>query len=175
MKHPINISAMFSSPEHHYFTRPKFDFGDAPTLEHDVLALKVGTGITGDRFEKGKYPISFINEEVVEYVCDQLGVACDSKLFRRNIVLSGVSLNDLIGQRFYIGEVGFEGLEHCAPCTWMNAVMKKGAYGLMMGRGGLRVRVIQSGCLQRGPNLLETDTGVIQSDPLSVLKKPKLP
>jgi MOSC domain-containing protein YiiM len=38
----------------------------------------------------------------------------------------------------------------------MNAVMKKGAYALMRGRGGLRVRVIKSGTLTLGTHLLQT-------------------
>ena len=83
-------------------------------------------------------------------------------------------MNSLIGKRFKIGEVEFEGLTHCAPCTWMNAVMKKGAYSMMKGRGGLRVKVISDGLLSLGDKLLSSDIPLDES-PLKPLSTPKIP
>ncbi len=175
MKEKVNILAIYSSPEHHYFTRPKFDVGTAETISHDSIDLDIGRGITGDRFEHATYPLTFISEEVMREVCNTLELVYDPQLFRRNIVISGIGLNALIGEKFYIGEVGFEGLEHCAPCTWMNAVMKKGAYALMSGRGGLRARVIAPGKLRTGESELITSDRIVFPDPLEKLIKPRLP
>ncbi len=66
-------------------------------------------------------------------------------------------------------------MEHCAPCTWMNAVMKKGAYRLMAGRGGLRAKVIKGGSLRRGTNTLITDDDFELLDPLLARKRPNIP
>lgn len=170
----ITIHHIFTSPAHHYFTRDKFDVGDAPTIEHDSVELFEGKGLSGDRFEFSKYPITFFSLEVAEEVCSSLGIELDIKLFRRNIIISGVHLNSLIGKRFKIGDVEFEGLAHCAPCTWMNAVMKKGAYAQMRGRGGLRVKVIEGGVLACGNKVLMSEM-VLDKNPLSSLAKPKLP
>ena len=181
MKVDITISHIYSSLEHHYFTREKFDIGTAPTFEHDSVELESGYGIKDDRFEFSKYPLTFIGEEVMKEVCDSLELEYTPSFFRRNIVISGMNLNQLIGKQFFIRNeftkesVVFEGIEHCAPCTWMNAVMKKGAYKLMTGRGGLRAKVTKGGSLRRGTNTLITDHDFELLDPLQALKRPNIP
>ena len=105
----------------------------------------------------------------------KLDLAYKPYLFRRNIVVSGINLNQLIGKTFFIGNVEFMGMEHCAPCTWMNAVMKKGAYRLMSRRGGLRVNVLEKGTLKTGTNTLITKDNFVLLDPLEAQKRPKIP
>jgi len=171
----VNISYIYSSPEHHYFTRERFDVGNASTFEHDVVELEAGRGIKDDRFESSEYPLTFMNEEVMKEVCRELGLSYKPELFRRNIVISGINLNQLIGKTFCIGDLSFEGIEHCSPCTWMNAVMKKGAYRLMSGRGGLRARVLEKGTLKTGTNTLITQEKLELQDPLNALTRPRIP
>jgi len=170
----IEIHSIFTSPSHNYFTRDKFDIGDSPTLEHSSIKFTTGKGLKNDRFEFSKYPITFFSLEVAKDVCANMDIELDLKLFRRNIIISGIHLNSLIGKRFFIDGVEFEGLEHCAPCTWMNAVMKKGVYKEMIGRGGLRVRVIKDGELNLGESKLISNME-INKDPLEPLKRPNLP
>ena len=177
----VNISHIYTSPEHHYFTRNRFDVGSAPTYDLESVSLKAGKGIQGDRFEYSQYPVTFISEEVMQEVCSNLELPYDPGLFRRNIAISGINLTQLIGKRFSIGRdysqesTLFEGIEHCAPCTWMNAVMKKGAYRLMQGRGGLRARVIEGGVLKTGANTLITQDEFELLDPCRALARPRLP
>ena len=175
MKVDITISRIYSSPEHHYFTREKFDIGTAPMFEHDSVELEPDRGIKGDRFELSRYQITFISEEVMKEVCKSLDLEYKPSLFRRNIVISGINLNQLIAKRFVIDGVEFKGIEHCAPCTWMNAVMKKGAYQLLVGRGGLRAKVTKGGFLKRGTNTLITEYDIELLDPLQALKRPNIP
>ena len=173
-KKEIEIHHIFTSPEHNYFTREKFVVGDAPTLEHESILLVEGRGLEGDRFERSKYPITLFSLEVAKEVCESLELELDVKIFRRNIVLSGVHLTSLIGKKFKIGEIEFEGMAHCSPCTWMNAVLKKGAYALMRGRGGLRVKVLHGGKLTRGSCLLVSEDE-IDKNPLIPLKRVSIP
>lgn len=170
----IAIHHIFTSPEHNYFTREKFDVGDSKTTEHNSIELTKGSGLKGDRFEFSKYPITFFSLEVAKEVCSSLYIELDIRLFRRNITISGVHLNSLIGKRFKIGDVEFEGLAHCAPCTWMNAVMKKGAYSLMRGRGGLRAKVVNGAVLELGSATLFSDD-ILDVNPLKPLSRPKIP
>lgn len=170
----VNISYIYSSAEHNYFTREKFDIGSSPTIELSSVELEAGRGIHGDRFEFSKYPITFMSEEVMRLVCEELALPYEPSLFRRNIVISGINLNQFIGRRFFIGEVEFIGIEHCAPCPWMNAVMKKGAYRLMSRRGGLRAKVLTKGTLQTGYNKLITEE-FVALNPVEALKKPNFP
>ena len=102
-KKEIQIHNIFTSPKHHYFTRKKFDVGDAPTIEHKSIFFEVGKGLKEDRFEFSKYPVTLFSLEVAQEVCSSLELELDIKLFRRNIVVSGVHLNSLIGKLFKIG------------------------------------------------------------------------
>ena len=170
----ISIHNIFTSPKHNYFTREKFDIGDAVTVEHKSIELTAGQGLKDDRFEFSKYPITLFSLDVAEEVCNSLDLKLDVKLFRRNIIVSGIHLNSLIGKRFFIDGVEFEGLAHCAPCTWMNAVMKKGVYQEMKGRGGLRVRVIKGGVLHSASTKLSSEAD-ISENPLKALEIAKIP
>ena len=173
-KKEVTIHHIFSSPEHNYFTREKFDVGVSPTLEHESIELESGKGIKGDRFEFSTYPVTLFSLEVAKAVCKELELPLDVKLFRRNIIISEVHLNSLIGEEFTLGGVKFRGLAHCSPCPWMNAVFKKGAYALMRGRGGLRVKVLSSGSLSLGSSLLESEVALLES-PLRPLKRGMIP
>lgn len=174
LDYPVTIHKLFSSPRHNYFTRPKFEIGDAPTTSHDALFLTAERGIAGDRFENGLYPITFFSLEVAREMENNFPKAIDIALFRRNIIISGINLCELIGKRFRIGEVEFEGMAHCNPCPWMNTVFGKGAYALMKGRGGLRAKVVSGGELALGDNLLYSDT-ILVKDAITPLKISRLP
>jgi hypothetical protein len=171
---PIKIHKIYTSPGHNYFTREKFNLGENPIIEHETILCEENKGFVGDRFEYSTYPITLFSLEVAEEVCNSLDIELNLELFRRNIILSGVNLGELIGKRFIIDNVEFEGLEHCAPCPWMNVVMKKGAYALMRGRGGLRVKPIRNGVLHLGNNNLISYARLDKS-PLEALPRPKIP
>lgn len=174
MQNKIEIHKIYSSSEHNYFTREKFDIGKSADIEHEFIELTEGKGISGDRFEFSTYPITFMSLEVIEEVCKTLEIEQKLELFRRNVIISGVHLNSLIGEEFSIGEVSFRGLAHCAPCPWMNAVMKRGVYSAMRGRGGLRVEVVRGGSLSLGEHSLQT-SATLERDVLQALKRMSIP
>ena len=91
-----------------------------------------------------------------------LGIALpDPSVLRRNVLLSGVDLNSLIGRKFRLGGILFEGVEECSPCYWMDEAVGPGANAFLTGRGGLRCRILEDGILRCGPALLEVaDSGV---------------
>ena len=148
--------------------------GDAPTTVHQKLYLKAGRGIEGDRFESGRYPITFFSLEVAKLMEKEFAKKIDIEDFRRNIIISGVNLCKLIGRRFRVGDVLFEGMAHCNPCPWMNAVIGKGAYALMKGRGGLRAKVIEGGEIALGEIRLESDT-ILTNDAITPMVISRLP
>lgn len=174
MDYPVVIHHLFSSPAHNYFTRPKFERGNAPVICHQAISLDASKGIAGDRFEQGLYPITFFSLEVAELMEKELDKSVDISDFRRNIVVTGINLCELIGHRFAIGTVTFEGIAHCNPCPWMNAVIGKGAYDIMKGRGGLRARVIEGGKLGLGSQLLQCDISLVKT-PITALKQRRIP
>jgi hypothetical protein len=175
VEYQVTLHNLFSSPRHNYFTRPKFEEGDAPTVSHQKFTLKVNRGIEGDRFETGLYPITFFSLEVAKLMEMAFDKEIDIQVFRRNIIISGINLCELIGKRFSIGSVTFEGMAHCNPCPWMNAVIGKGAYSLMKGRGGLRAKVIEEGEIELGATVLESATILTREAiaPLTISRLPK--
>ena len=80
-------------------------------------------------------------------------------VFRRNVVVEGMDLNALVGWRFSLAGVEFEGVVESRPCHWMNAVVAPGAESWLQGRGGLRAKILTDGELAVG------------SAPLSLLEK----
>ena len=174
-RYPITLHRFFSSTKHNYFTHPKFEVGDAPTLTHKELALVAGRGIKDDRFETGRYPITFFSLEVAEAIKKEFEREIDIALYRRNIIISGINLCELIGKRFMVDDVIFEGMAHCNPCTWMNAIIGEGTYKLMKGRGGLRAKVIEGGEIALGDSWLESDTILTKDaqEPMIISRLPK--
>ena len=170
----ITLHHFFSSPKHNYFTNPRFVVGDAPTLSHKTLDLVPERGIKDDRFEEGQYPITFFSLEVAEAIEKTFERHIDITLYRRNITISGINLCELIGKQFRVGDVLFEGMAHCNPCTWMNAIIGKGTYREMKGRGGLRAKVLQSGTLSLGKATLQIDT-ILTKDSAEAMILSRLP
>jgi MOSC domain-containing protein YiiM len=121
-----------------------------------VARCRAGQGIEGDRFF-GYRPdyagqVTFFAWEVYEAVKRAFAVPQLSPYaFRRNVIVAGVALNDLIGLRFTLGGVEFEGMSEAKPCYWMDTAVAPGAERWLRGQGGLRARVLADGDLHRGP------------------------
>ena len=170
----VRLHHFFTSEKHNYFTHPKFEVGPSPTQHSDTLEFISGSGLKGDRFEKGTYPITFFSLEIAQEIEAFFEQDIDIALYRRNIVISGINLCELIGQQFRIGDVLFEGMAHCNPCTWMDAVIRKGLYKQMKGRGGLRAKVIEGGTLKLGTTTL-TSTKMLIKEPTEAMRLSRLP
>ena len=69
-------------------------------------------------------------------------------VFRRNLLVSDVDLNALIGEEFELQGVCMRGSEEARPCYWMDQAVADGAEEAMRGRGGLRVRILSDGVLR---------------------------
>ncbi len=135
-------------------------------LNHEVLDLLsidliAKHGIKGDRYydEEGsdsKRQLTFFDhavyEELNQALCD--GLLHPSKL-RRNVVISDVDLNALIGKEFSIGEARFLGVEEAKPCYWMDQACAPGANDFLKGRGGLRCKILNDSQLFKGENIFE--------------------
>ena len=151
----MRIEAIYISPGHDFKGRYGME-----RLNHGIDSVKsvncvAGKGLEGDRFFGFKEDFigqaTFFSVEVADAVRE---IVPDSYFensdFRRNILVRGVDLNALIGKRFKIGSVEFEGMQEAKPCDWMNSAIGDGARAFMEGQGGLRVRILSSGTLEVG-------------------------
>jgi MOSC domain-containing protein YiiM len=126
-----------------------------PMQEILAATLVAGKGIEGDRYfgRKPKMNVTLVQEEFLAAAADELGVDYRVGMSRRNITVHGLSLNDLIGKRFGIGEVELEGVSLCEPCQNMERSIGAGAVTALSGRCGIRARVIRGGVIQKGDEI----------------------
>ncbi len=149
------IDQIFTSPGHNYsghYGQPPDDF---PFVESSTIECVAGHGIRGDRFfdyaEDYKGQITFFSREVFDLLSQSFSLTTKSPgVLRRNVIVSGVDLMELIGADFELQGVQFRGTAHCAPCHWMDSAFAPGTEKFLAGRGGLRARILTDGRLSVG-------------------------
>ena len=112
----------------------------------DVMANK---GVIGDRhFKDYNDPycqLSLIESENIDFYNTKYGLNISYIDFRRNIVTKGVKLNNLVGKKFYIGNVEVEGIDLCRPCRHLNeSLNQENIIKEFLRKGGLRCRILSS-------------------------------
>lgn len=157
----IVINDIWLSPGHDFKGRHGKGRRSHGMMRVDEAICEAGQGLAGDRYHGedpgAKTQVTFLAREVVDEMCRTLGVAPpDYSSLRRNVLVSGVDLNSLIGKQFSLHGVVFEGVEECKPCYWMDEAVAPGANAFLAGRGGLRCRILAGGTLRCGPTDLET-------------------
>lgn len=155
MKTAVTIHHIFISPGHNFFGRYGRPPGEHGTTDVATVRCRAGMGLEGDRFF-GYRPdyngqVTFFAWETYEQAKLEFKVP-DLKpdAFRRNVLIEGAHLNSLIGSRFTLGGVEFEGICESKPCAWMNGAVAPGAEQWLRGRGGLRAKILTDGVLKRG-------------------------
>jgi MOSC domain-containing protein YiiM len=151
------VEKIFLCPEHIYTGRFNQTPGRTPMTEVPKAQVIAGRGFVGDRYfarpagHKGQ--VTFFAEETwrrlgAELKRTDLGL----DVFRRNVILRGVDLLALIGVEFEVQGVRFRGVEHCKPCSWMDAAFVTGTWSRLSGwqAGGLRAAVLSDGWLKVG-------------------------
>jgi MOSC domain-containing protein YiiM len=150
----MRIEHIFISPEHNYFGHHGQPAGTAPAVELGEAELVAGKGIRGDRFfewkDDYKGQVTFFSREVYDSLCAQFQVwDRGPDVFRRNVIVSGVDLNSLIGKEFEVQGLRFFGVSECSPCHWMDEAFHPGTQESLEGRGGLRAKILTGGTLRR--------------------------
>jgi MOSC domain-containing protein YiiM len=155
VKSAVAIRHIFISPGHNFFGRYGQPAGEHATTEIRRVRCHAGRGLEGDRFF-GYRPdyngqVTFFAWEVYEAAKREFNVPqLSAGAFRRNILVEGMPLNELIGTRFTLGGIEFEAMSESRPCHWMEQVIAPGAENWLRGRGGLRARILTDGDLHCG-------------------------
>jgi len=99
--------------------------------------------------------VTLISEEFIQQIARFTGNgSIDPALLRRNLVVAGINLNALRHQRFKIGEALFEATALCHPCSRMETALGKGGVAAMIGHGGLCARILRTGTIRVGDQLV---------------------
>ena len=151
----VRIHHLFVSPGHNFFGRHGLGAGENPTVEVQEIMCRAGRGVEGDRFldykPDYKGQITFFAWDIYESAKQTFAVpGLSAGAFRRNVVLEGLDVNTLIGRRFSLGGVDFEGTVESKPCYWMEQAVAVGAEEWLRGNGGLRAKILSDGPLTVG-------------------------
>jgi len=120
-----------------------------------------GKGLEGDRYFDGngafsRWPgphreVTLIAEEGLAAMAEETGIAFPAAASRRNVLVRGVPLNDLVDRTFQVGEVRMRGIRLAQPCKYLARISEEPAVlpGLV-NRGGLRARILTAGTIRVG-------------------------
>lgn len=120
--------------------------------------LVAGRGIVGDRYFAGRGSFShwrgtgraltLVEAEALE----DAGISFAEA--RRNVVVRGAALNDLVGEKFRIGDVELHARRLCEPCRHLEKLTERDELmRTLAGRGGVRVDVLSDGEIAVGDEL----------------------
>jgi MOSC domain-containing protein YiiM len=144
------LRAIYTAPE-----------AKAPMRSLDAVRAVPGRGLEGDRYFKGegafsRWPgsrreVTLIAAEALAAAEEAFDVAVSAGEHRRNLVVAGVPLGDLVKTEFVVGDVRMRGARVCAPCKYLVRVTGQEAiFDALVGRGGLRAEVLTEGVIRVG-------------------------
>lgn len=151
----VTIHHLYRSPGHNFFGHHGKPAGETPIEECDQLELVAGSGIVGDRFfdykPDYKGQITFFDHDLHRQLADKFHLPeLAPSAYRRNVLISGIDLNSLIGKTFTIVDIKFAGHSECTPCYWMDQACAPGSEEFLKERGGLRARIREGGTILPG-------------------------
>jgi MOSC domain-containing protein YiiM len=134
---PGRVEAIRIAPEHEQLPEP-------------VDSIDVtDEGLTGDRYF-GRGDITLIEQEALDAFRDDTGIEVTHAEMRRQVLTTGIRLNDLLNKRFRVGGVEAVGAEWCEPCNHIEGLTYPGVLRGMVHRAGLRADIVQPGTISVG-------------------------
>jgi MOSC domain-containing protein YiiM len=114
-----------------------------------AVGAVAGKGLQGDRHFHGDgaepgQALTLIEAEVLE------DVGLTGAQSRRQVVVRGVRLNDLVGRRFRVGDIECLGVELCEPCLHLQQLTRPGIIKEMIHRAGLNADILNDGRISVG-------------------------
>ena len=114
-----------------------------------------GKGIVNDRyygnFKEKKEQVTLINLEEINNFNNQVKQNVEAKDFRRNIIVSGINLSELINKKIEINKVILKIHEICQPCKYLQDRLKiPSLVKMLVNKSGVRAEILHSGSLSVG-------------------------
>lgn len=126
-----------------------------PVQRVAAVEAVAGCGLVGDRYfsEVDHNPLEEITlfaREDVQSACSDSGITIDETDLRRNVLTAGVDLAALVGATIRLGEVVVDSLTDNPPCSHLQRLAGKPILEPLVGRGGLRGRIVRGGAIREG-------------------------
>lgn len=113
---------------------------------------------THSRRRNGKSPgrnITLIEAEALERLADETGIVLGPGESRRQITTRGVRLLELVGKRFYVGDVECLGIEDNPSCNHLQKLTQPGVLRGLARSGGIRADIVGGGTIRTGDAIRE--------------------
>ena len=136
-------------------------------MERCEAVQAVHGGLEGDRYCTGRgyyspfdvCEVTLVQAEALAEIRETAGIDLTDGRHRRNLVVRGGDVHDLLNCRFELGEATLEGTRPRPPCRHVEEVA--GEDGVMRalgdGRGGVCARVADPGTLRVGDEVGDVD------------------
>ena len=118
----------------------------------DNIKVIANKGIINDRYYNEKndkdVQLTLIEKENIDYYNNVSENNIPYINFRRNIITSGIQLNELVGEELLVGNVRIKAHRLCDPCKYLqdklndSTLVKK-----LLNRGGLRCEILSDGTI----------------------------
>ncbi|MCC7486914.1 MAG: MOSC domain-containing protein [Burkholderiales bacterium] len=122
--------------------------------------LIAGVGIEGDRYATGMGRFSYkfdksrevtlIEIETLQAIQRDAGIELLPQESRRNLTTRGVPLNHLVGKEFCVGESVLFGDRLNRPCKYLDELLDRPLFNLLLNRSGLNCSIVKGGIVRRG-------------------------
>ena len=135
-----------------------------PALGLQRVRALAGQGLEGDRHTvgAGTFPSALPGSALTlieAEVCESFSPPLHANEHRRNLVTRGISLNELVGSEFTVGDVRCRGVRICEPCTVVDGYASRPVLRALVHRGGLRADILNDAILMIGDKIESVTLG----------------
>lgn len=134
--------------------------GSEDMTELSEAQLVAGKGIEGDRYflGTGTYSdkpaadrqVTLIESETLEALARDHDMQLAPVESRRNLTVTGVPLNHLVGKRFRVGATVLYGGRLNTPCQYLDDLLGRKLFKLLLNRSGLNCEIVEGGVIRPG-------------------------
>ena len=118
----------------------------------DNIKVIANKGIINDRYYNEKndkdVQLTLIEKENIDYYNNVSENNIPYINFRRNIITSGIQLNELVGEELLVGNVRIKAHRLCDPCKYLEDKLNdSNLVKKLLNRGGLRCEILSDGTI----------------------------
>ena len=133
---------------------------DQETFYVNQAYLEKNKGIVNDRyyenFKNKKEQVTLIDIEEINVFNKLVGQDIDYKDFRRNIIVSGFKICEMVGEKIKINNSILKIHEICQPCNYLQKKLNSpNLIKRLLNKSGVRAEILSSGYIGVGSKIIK--------------------
>lgn len=133
---------------------------DQETFYVNQAYLEKNKGIVNDRyyqnFNNKKEQVTLIDIEEINLFNKLVGQDIDYKDFRRNIIVSGFKICEMVGEKIKINNSILKIHEICQPCNYLQKKLNSpNLIKRLLNKSGVRAEILSSGYIDVGSEIIK--------------------